>query len=181
MRAGVAWVGSAVALAATTAAAQACGPMATIAFYEGSPSDRFEIANNSSGAWEVAHVVLGLEGSAGALIFDTLGGGPGTSMYQPFAAVPSEVEAVVPRELADGERVITLKFAGFRPGAMFAFTIDVDDTLVYSDLGRMRVTESEIEGAVAKALFRGADGQEMTLDGHFGPDGIAIVSGLACS
>jgi hypothetical protein len=181
MRFGTALPVSVVLLAGAALPAGACGPMATVRFVESSPADRFEIVNNSSDAWDVAHVELTLDGSAGALIFDTLGGGAGTSMFQPFVPAPAEFDAVVPMEVGDGTRTLALDFAGFRPGAAFAFTIDVDDTLLRSELGPMRVTESEIEGALAQALFRAPDGEEMVLDGHFGPDGIAIVSGLACS
>ena len=170
------------ALAATmTVPALACGPMATVQFIESSPQDRFEIVNNSADDWSVARLELMLDGSAGALIFDTAGGGPGTSMYQPFGTGPSDIEALVPPTVGDGDTALTLEFAGFDPGHRFVFTIDVDDTLPFSANGRQRVTDSEIDGALAKALFHAPDGQEMALEGHFGPDGIAIVSGLACS
>lgn len=172
---------TAAALGLAPVPAFACGPMATVEFMESSPRDRFEIANNSSGAWAVAHLQLLLDGSAGGLIFDTQGGGPGTSMYQPFGTGPSDIEALVPPFVADGDTTLTLEFAGFDPGRRFVFTIDVDDTLPFSANGRQRVDDSEIDGALAKALFRDPEGQEMALDGHFGPDGIAIVSGLACS
>lgn len=165
----------------TIAPAMACGPMATVQFMESSPQDRFEIVNNSADDWTVAYLELMLDGSAGGLIFDTEGGGPGTSMYQPFGTGPSDIEALVPPTVGDGETALTLEFAGFDPGHRFVFTIDVDDTLPYSADGRQRVTDSEIDGALAKALFHAPDGQEMALEGHFGPDGIAIVSGLACS
>ena len=181
MKSGVALPLCVAVLAGVASPAGACGPMATVRFVEGAPTDRFEIVNNSSDGWDVARLALALDGSAGALIFDTRGGGPGSSMWQPFMPAPADFDAAVPVEVGDGTRALTLEFAGFRPGAAFRFTIDVDDTLVRSELGPMRVTESEIEGALAKAVFRAPDGEEMALDGHFGPDGIAIVSGLACS
>lgn len=161
--------------------ALACGPMMTVRFQEGSPWDRFEVVNNSSGDWQVIQLELLLDGSAGGLIFDTEAAGPGTSMHQPFAAGPSEFDVLVPAMVADGDSMLRLAFSGFVPSAQFVFTIDVDDTLPFSSDGRMRVTDSEIDGAQAKALFRDPSGQDMALDGHFGPDGIAIVSGLACS
>jgi hypothetical protein len=47
-----------------------------------------------------------------------------------------------------------------RPGGRAAFSIDVDDRLTASDLGQIRVTGGEMEGALA--LFEAVDGQIVT-------------------
>lgn len=169
------------ALVQAQSPALACGPMATLSFVDSSPGDRFEVRNNSSGGWQLVQLALILEGSAGGLFFDTEPGGPGSSMSRGFSAAPAAFDALVPATVPDGADELTLAFSGFVPGAAFRFTIDLDDSAALSHAGQMRVTESEIDGALARALFQAEDGQEMALEGHFGPDGIAIVSGLACS
>ena len=118
-----------------------------LTFKEGAPKDLFSITN-------VGHCVLGagvmeidLAGSAAGLIFDTTGRGAGVDVFQPFEVVRGAAylsETSLPR---DGDTVVRLVLTEFASGGEIAFTIDVDDTQPLSELGQIRVSGAEIEGA----------------------------------
>jgi hypothetical protein len=111
-----------------------------ITFSEGAPKDRFSFIGPST-------LTLDLGGSAAGLIFDTSASGAGVEVFQPFETVAGgEVIAEVSKVM-DGDTQVTMSLRGLPPGATLAFTVDVDDTLTASDLGQIRVSESEISGA----------------------------------
>jgi hypothetical protein len=118
-----------------------------ITFSEGAPKDRFSFTNEGTCDIGPSTLTLDLGGSAAGLIFDTSASGAGVEVFQPFETVAGgEVIAEVSKVM-DGDTQVTMSLRGLPPGATLAFTVDVDDTLTASDLGQIRVSESEISGA----------------------------------
>ena len=161
--------------------AQACGPAVILDFVEDSPTDSFRIRNVSAGAWALTSLSLQLAGSMGDLVFDTAAGGEGVSVYQPFEAMSSDVRLLKTPQVRDGARTLELEFGAFWSGRDFDFTIDLDDRLPESGFGQTQVSGAEIEGAIAIAVFVGADGVRSVQKGAFGPDAQAILNGGTCA
>ena len=156
-------VGLLGALPLLTHAAPACVHEVSMVFTESAPRDRFEILNDSSAGQRIQRLTLDLSGSAGKLIFDTIKGGTGVEVFQPFRIEPGEARLKGSPVVQDGSDRLTLDFTRFDPGQRFRFSIDVDDQLTASDLGQIRVSGREMEGAVLTAEFgaRGATGGEV--------------------
>ncbi|MEM9781187.1 MAG: hypothetical protein AAF899_01820 [Pseudomonadota bacterium] len=153
-----------------------CGPAARVTFREGAPVDVFTVENisaNASTDWAIAAVEIDLVPSAGRLVFDTVRGGAGRNVSQPFVARPVEGEAaladlpVVP----DGAEGLTLSFTRFQPGQRFRFTIDMDDRLG-GGVGTM-IDGPEIEGAMVTVRFAGGTSQRTTESAPFDAAAIA--------
>ena len=156
-------------------APSACRTALEARFVESAPRDRFELAVPKGGTATIVGLRLDLAGSAGDLVFDTEPGGDGVEVYQPFRIERGEALLRRSEPLADGGRVIGLDFDGFGAGERFDFSIDVDDRLVDSELGRIRVSGSEIEGASLRVDVRDAEGTVTTVDARFGTDAAAAV------
>jgi hypothetical protein len=141
-------------------AAPGCVREVSLVFTESAPRDRFEIRNDSSPGQRIQRLTLDLSPSAGRLIFDTTEGGTGVEVFQPFRTEPGEARLSRLPVVDDGSDRITLDFTRFEPGQRFRFSIDVDDRLTTSDLGQIRVSGREMEGALLTAEFgaRGATG-----------------------
>ncbi|MEO1469489.1 MAG: aggregation factor core [Pseudomonadota bacterium] len=139
---------------ATRAAAAAlpplCGPSARVTFREGAPVDVYTVENLSPGDWAIAAVDIGLIGSAGRLVFDTVPGGAGRNVAQPFRAFPGEAALADMPLVPDGAEAMALSFAAFPTGARFQFSIDMDDRL--AGWGTT-VQGPEIEGATVTVTF----------------------------
>ncbi|MFK7874287.1 MAG: aggregation factor core [Paracoccaceae bacterium] len=116
-------------------------------FTESAPKDRFEITNDGTCALQGVSVTLDLSTSAAGLIFDVTSSGAGVEVFQPFQLITGGALVANPPQLRDGMNEVTLDIPNFPAGASIVFTIDVDDTRVQSDLGQIRVSGSEIEGA----------------------------------
>ncbi|UWR23093.1 hypothetical protein [Sulfitobacter sp. S190] len=129
--------------------AQAC---TSVAFVEGAPRDRFVLSD----AQEVAAVTVDLRGSAGRLIFDTADGGTGVEVFQPLR----DEGGTTASSVLDGAEVIRVVLDGSSADGRAAFSIDVDDRLEASDLGQIRVTGGELEGA--SVTFETRDGDVAT-------------------
>ena len=71
-------------------AATTCVHDVALVFTESAPRDRFEVINDSSPGQRVQRLTLDLAGSAGRLIFDTVEGGPGINVFQPFRVESGE-------------------------------------------------------------------------------------------
>ena len=115
-------------------------------FIESAPKDRFVIENSGGCTLSEALVTIDLNDSAGGLIFDTTGEGAGVEVFQPFEIAEGQLELVSSGEVIDGDTALTVRIQSLQPGAQVGFTIDVDDTLVNSELGMIQVTGSEISG-----------------------------------
>ena len=121
----------------STVSAQTCGPQMRVEFFESSPKDLFIIGNVSAPGWRVTELAILLEGSRGALLFDTAYGGAGLSVYQPLEIAESDIPVRL-AEVQDGSRVLTLGFEPAQPllpGGELTITIDLDDTVQLADLG----------------------------------------------
>jgi hypothetical protein len=135
----------------------------SVVFTESAPRDLFEIRNGSSGGQRIQRLTLDLAGSAGKLIVDTTEGGTGVEVFQPFRVELGEAKLKASPVVQDGSDRLTLDFSRFEPGQRFLFSIDVDDRLTASDLGQIRVSGCEMEGAVLTAVIgpRGGVGTEL--------------------
>ena len=120
-----------------------------IEFIESAPKDRFVITNMGSCTLEELTLELDLSQSAGGLIFDTMAAGAGVDVFQPFEVEAGDIVQLAADGVDDGDAELALSIASLGPGDRASFTIDVDDTLPSSDLGQIRVADSEISGALA--------------------------------
>jgi len=152
---------------ATAAGPTACVALLEVRFVESAPRDRFEFLVPPAGPATVESIRLDLAGSVGELVFDTEPGGDGVEVYQPFRVERGEAMLLGAAPLADGGRRVELDFTGFGAGERFTFSIDVDDRLAASELGQIRVSGSEIEGASLLAGLRDADGARTSVEGRF--------------
>lgn len=144
---------AAVALAvfgASTAYGE-CMQALTVKFVESAPKDRFDIIHTATGVF-VTGLRIDLNGSAGKLVFDTAAGGDGVEVFQPFEA-QGEMQHI---DVADGAEQLAVSLNDMSTGQRAGFTIDVDDRQTQSDLGQIRVTGGEMEGA--QVFFSLADG-----------------------
>ena len=147
-----------------------------VTFLESAPKDRFTFTN--TGACDLGPAILSLDlsGSAAGLIFDTSGDGAGVEVFQPYETVAGAevLEAITP--VSDGDAQIALTVSGLAPGQSVGFTIDVDDTLRDSNLGQIRVSDSEIKGATAAVSFA-----DQTSNGVFDATSRATLRAPACT
>ena len=133
-------------------AATACVHDVSLVFTESAPRDRFELINESSPGQRVQRLTLNLAGSAGRLIFDTVEGGTGVEVFQPFRVESGEARLSKTPVVQDGSDRLELTFTRFDPGQRLVFSIDVDDRLTASDLGQTRVAGSEMAGALLSVV-----------------------------
>jgi len=133
-----------------------CGPAAEIAFREGAPVDRFFIENASVEDWSIARVEIGLAGSAGRLVFDTVPGGAGRNVSRPFRAEAGEARLSAAPDVPDGAEGMALDFSRFGPGERFVFSIDMDDRM--TAVGGTQVAASELFDAAVTVTFAHARG-----------------------
>ncbi|MEL6947879.1 MAG: hypothetical protein AAFO73_09635 [Pseudomonadota bacterium] len=161
-------------------AVSSCGLHIDAAFREGAPVDRFSITNKSTPEWSITAVTVNLENSAGKLIFDTQDGGSGVEVFQPFRSAGGTAKLRWVSKLKDGGSLMTLDFNRFESKDSFTFSIDVDDTLKASDLGQIRVTDSEMAGATLTYVLRGPGGIITSAEADFGPKANSTLKGRAC-
>ncbi|MDW3224970.1 MAG: aggregation factor core [Paracoccaceae bacterium] len=128
-----------------------CMQALTVKFVESAPKDRFDIIHTATGVF-VTGLRIDLNGSAGNLVFDTAAGGDGVEVFQPFEP-QGEMQHI---NVADGADQLAVSLNDMSNGQRAGFTIDVDDRQVQSDLGQIRVTGGEMEGA--QVFFTLADG-----------------------
>ena len=110
---------------------------------------------------------LQLAGSDGNLVFDTEEGGTGVEVFQKFREESQSAKAAVVNEPADGDQSLTIEFSDFPSGANYTFSIDLDDQLKQSELGNIRVSGSEINGAEISVEFVSLDGKVESTDSTF--------------
>lgn len=134
------------------AMAEACGVDIRAQFVESAPRDRFIIENRSTLPADIAALTLDLGPSAGRLIFDTESGGDGVQVFQLYRTEQSDAVLAATPAVNDGDDRLSLAFATFRPGETYRFSIDVDDRLTNSDLGQIRVSGGEMQGAMLVAV-----------------------------
>lgn len=128
-----------------------CMQSLTVKFVESAPKDRFEIIHTATGVF-VTGLRIDLQGSAGRLVFDTAAGGDGVEVFQPFEP-QGDMQTI---EVVDGADQLSVALNDMSTGQRAGFTIDVDDRQTQSDLGQIRVTGGEMEGA--RVFFSLSDG-----------------------
>ena len=71
---------------AKAASENACSDYIKVSFAEGAPVDKFKIENQSKN-WQIKTMDIDLSSSKGRLIFDTISGGKGVEVFQPYQSV----------------------------------------------------------------------------------------------
>lgn len=137
-------------------------------FYEGAPRDRFIIKNNSSDKYSIESATLTLRGSKGRLIFDTIDGGKGVEVFQQFRSEESSAMLATKPTLKDGADTLALTFTHFDPNETYRFSLDVDDQLTNSELGQIRVSSSEMNGAQIHYVVTDMSGKKHMISAVFG-------------
>ncbi len=127
-----------------------------VVFREGAPKDRFSIVNTSECALDAMVLTIDLANSDGRLIFDTTGNGAGVEVFQPFEVSSDAIELSSAEDVKDGDTQLTINIKTIGAGESVSFTIDVDDTLVDSKLGKIRVAGSEIHNGEVQLSVTGA-------------------------
>ena len=152
---------------AVLADSHGCAVNMSVRFVKGAPVDRFVITNESKVAIAQAEVLFDLRPSVGKLIFDTQSGGSGVEVFQPFQSEDTTLD------VADGAEGLRMPLNGLAGEASTSFNIDVDDRLIASELGQIRVSGSEMQGAVVTVVV-GTDSYGAVFDGKnkavFGAD-----------
>lgn len=161
-------------------AAVSCGPSVEVEFREGAPKDRFIITNTSQGDWQIEALAIDLVPSSGSLIFDTVPGGAGIDVAQPFQAGRGDVRLLTVTPAPDGARMLSLTFADFTRARSFDFTIDLDDQLVMSATGQTRIEGSEIAGASITVTMADTAENRTEMRGEFDRDARAIAGSASC-
>lgn len=131
-----------------------------IRFIEGAPKDTFVIVNEGACALSTFTVEFDLSSSAGKLIFDTTAAGAGVEVFQPFEVKSGNIKLTSGEEVVDGKDQLSIEIDSLEPQQSASFTIDVDDRLTNSNLGQIRVSNSEIRGAIARVNLKDAEPAE---------------------
>ncbi len=165
-------------LATALPAHAACLYDVGVTFREGAPRDRFTVTNDNTTA-NITAVEIDLNGSAGRLIFDTIAGGSGVEVFQPYRSETDGTGLIGAPVVADGATSLALRFDNFGPGQSYTFSIDVDDRLTQSDMGQIMVSDREIDGTIVRVSLRAADGSVSAREATFEGGGPARLTG-AC-
>lgn len=118
-----------------------------VQFAESAPKDRFSFSNVGTCSLKDIVLTIDLTDTRGKLIFDTTATGAGVEVFQPFETGTSAIKLLDRTSVADGDTSLTIAIDSIGTGEIVSFTIDVDDTLPQSQLGMIRVTGSEMQGA----------------------------------
>ncbi len=163
-----------------------------VRFIESAPKDRFVIQNQSECNLNDFTLTIDLQDSIGKLIFDTTESGAGVEVFQPFEIVSGDIELVTKTDdtqtnvtetnvtetnnVNDGDTALTLRINQLASMERAAFTIDLDDTLVNSELGMIRVTGSEIENATVGIMTQ----DDLQLSANFDSNSTANIALESC-
>lgn len=148
-----------------------------VKFVESAPKDRFVIKNTGECNLQELILKIDLSQSAGRLIFDTTDTGAGVEVFQPFEVSKGNIELISSKAVKDGDTGLTVRIESLPPGKSASFTIDVDDSLPSSELGRIRVTGSEISNGAVNI----STPEEQFATAVFGNDSKATVQVPPCS
>ncbi len=123
-------------------------------FQEGAPKDRFVIENNLCSLSDVT-LTIDLSTAPAGLIFDVTDQGAGVEVYQP---VELESGTAILTEVTDGSQRLQLRMPEFALGDAITVSADLDDTMPNSNLGQIRVANSEIAGVTVSIETPGGMG-----------------------
>lgn len=146
-------------------------------FYESAPKDRFVIKNTGKCLLQDLTLEIDLTKSAGQLIFDTTATGAGVEVFQPFEVTKGNITLTSKASVKDGDTKLALSIPSLPSGKSVSFTIDVDDTLAVSELGKIRVTGSEIKNGMVRVNST----KQEPASALFGSDSKAIILQATCS
>lgn len=146
-------------------------------FVESAPKDRFVVKNIGECNLQDFILEIDLRQSAGRLIFDTTATGAGVDVFQPFEVREGSIKLISSGGVKDGDTALSLSIQSLPSGKAVSFTIDVDDTLPVSELGKIRVSGSEIENGLVKIIL----GEAQPATGVFSRNSKAIVLLPPCS
>lgn len=147
-----------------------------IAFVESAPKDWFSLTNSGECVLEKISMTLDLSSSAGKLIFDTSSAGDGVEVFQPFETREGTVQLTSAETVLDGENRLSVYVDTLTPGQSVSFTIDVDDTLPKSELGNIRISDSEMAGGMVSLSV----GELPTATGTFNSQAQITLPSPAC-
>lgn len=119
-----------------------------VSFIEGAPKDQFLFKNKGQCILNDLVLSIDLSNSSGKLIFDTAETGTGVEVFQPFEVIKGDLKLISSAENLDGSDALTLNILSLEPNKVAGFTIDVDDTLLNSKLGNIRVADTEIKNGL---------------------------------
>ena len=165
---------------ASSSGTDTCKTGITVSFSEGAPVDRFEIKNTSKD-WQIINVEIDLSSSKGRLIFDTISGGKGVEVFQPYKTVSGSAKIIKANAVKDGSDAILLGFEQFNSGQSYTFSIDVDDQLTSSELGQIRVTGGEMELAQANFTLKNPNGKKTKAQAIFNNQNQARLNDATCN
>lgn len=146
-----------------------------VRFNESAPKDSFTVTRLGTCATDTFEMTVDLADSAGKLVFDTTATGAGVEVFQPFQTASGQIALVSGNDVRDGETNLTVRVKDLPVDQFARFTIDVDDTLVQSELGQIRVSGSEIAGATVTISH---DQNKMT--GTFDARGLVMLKSQDC-
>lgn len=149
----------------------------SVSFKETAPKDIFVIRNMGDCRAQPMWLTIDLAASQGRLIFDPTASGAGVEVFQPFEVTEGRQLISKLPSVRDGDDQLKLQFLSLPPKSNFAFTIDVDDTLIDSKLGQIRVANAEIKGAVVSI---GLQDKSPTLRATFSSDAVAVLRRVPC-
>ncbi len=148
-----------------------------VSFYESAPKDRFVIKNTGKCLLQDLTLEIDFTKSAGRLIFDTTATGAGVEVFQPFEVTIGDISLISQTGVKDGDAKLALSIPSLASGKSASFTIDVDDTLPVSELGKIRISDSEIKDGMVKI----SSGKQIPASALFGSNSKAIVLQSTCS
>ncbi|WP_420860727.1 hypothetical protein [Algirhabdus cladophorae] len=149
----------------------------TVRFIESAPKDSFVVTNTSACALPAQVLTLDLSTSAAGLIFDVTDQGAGVEVFQPLEFVQGQPLVQTVSQPMDGDQQLVMSLNAMQPGEVLRLTIDLDDTLAAGELGQIRVSGSEIEGA---QVLQSLGSFEPTI-ASFNSKGMATVATPACT
>lgn len=159
--------------------ARACGPLIEVNYLE-TDGDIMTIRNRSEQNWSLVTLTFLMGTSRGNVIFDTVYGGPGENAARDFYVVSGSGKLAAHPIVKDGGSVMLMAFSDFGPGREIDFSIDLDDQMPQSEMGRAYVTGQEIDGAKIEGLVRAPDGTDMNVRGTFNVKNVAHLTSPAC-
>lgn len=125
----------------------------SVSFRDGAPKDRFTLRYDGACDLKRLDVQIDLGTAPAGLIFDTTGAGAGVEVFQPLEWVSGAARS---SDVTDGDTLLSLSLDGVTPGAVWAFTVDIDDT---TSTRQITVDGSEMAGATVRT-----DAQMATFD-----------------
>jgi len=147
----------------------------SVQFIEGAPTDSFVVRNTSTCILPAQVVSFDLSTSAAGLIFDVTDNGAGVEVFQPLKVVGANPLVLGTSTITDGDQTLDLQLDQMQPNDQLRITFDMDDTLENGELGQIRVSRSEIEGASVTSTATPDDTTAV-----FDTKGLAVLTNPNC-